>query len=88
MKKNMSDFMKYKEKEECYDAVNTVALKVNQKDPDMMSHVIMSIFKVASAEANVPSPPPTPPPSQALQLSPSSVPCIVITIFIIYFNIQ
>ena len=25
----------------------------------MMSHVIMSVFKVASAEANVPGPPPT-----------------------------
>ena len=36
MKKNMSDFMKYKEKEECYDAVNTVAMKVNHHDADMM----------------------------------------------------
>ena len=36
MKKNMSDFMKYKEKEECYDAVNTVAIKVNHHDADMM----------------------------------------------------
>ena len=88
MKKNMSDFMKYKEKEECYDAVKTVAMKVNHHDPDMMSHVIMSIFKVASAEANVPPPPPTPPPSEALQLTPSSALCIVITIFILYFNTQ
>ena len=64
MKKNMSNFMKYKEKEECYDAVNTVAMKVNHHDADMMSHVIMSMFKVASAEANVPLPPPTPAPSE------------------------
>ena len=63
MKKNMSDFMKYKEKEECYEALNTVAMKVNHHDPDMMSHVVMSMFKVASAEANVPPPPPTPAPS-------------------------
>ena len=81
MKKNMSDFMKYKEKEECYDAVQTVAMKVNHHDPDMMSHVIMSIFKVANAEANVPPPPPTPAPSQGLHLSPSTVLCIVIIIF-------
>ena len=60
MKKNMSDFMKYKEKEECYEAVKTVAMKVNHHDPDMMSHVIMSMFKVASAEANVPLPRPSP----------------------------
>ena len=81
MKKNMSDFMKYKEKEECYDAVQTVAMKVNHHDPDMMSHVIMSIFKVANAEANVPPPPPTPAPSQGLHRSPSTVLCIVIIIF-------
>ena len=41
---------------ECYDAVKTIADKINSRDPDMMSHVIMSVFKVASAEANVPVP--------------------------------
>ena len=82
MKKNMSDLMKYKEKEECYDAVQTVAQKVNRHDPDMMSHVIMSIFKVASAEANVPPPPPTPPPSEGFSLTPSTVLCILVIILV------
>ena len=41
---------------ECYDAVKTIADKINFRDADMMSHVIMSVFKVASAEANVPVP--------------------------------
>ena len=63
MKKNMSGFMLYKEKVECYDAVKTIADKINNRDADMMSHVIMSVFKVASAEANIPWTPPTEPPS-------------------------
>ena len=63
MKKNMSGFMLYKEKVECYGAVKTIADKINNRDADMMSHVIMSVFKVASAEANIPWSPPTSPPS-------------------------
>ena len=46
----------YCDQVECYDAVDTVARKINSRDPDMMSHVIMSIFKIAAAEANVPTP--------------------------------
>jgi len=54
MKKNMSDFMKWKEKEECFAALDSISTKVNAKDRDMMSHIILSMFKVAAAEANVP----------------------------------
>ena len=46
-------------KDECYGAVKTISDRINSRDPDMMSHVIMSVFKVASAEANVPGPRPT-----------------------------
>ena len=46
-------------KDECYGSVKTISDRINSRDPDMMSHVIMSVFKVASAEANVPGPPPT-----------------------------
>ena len=49
-------FNKSLKKVECYDAVKTIADKINSRDADMMSHVIMSVFKVASAEANVPVP--------------------------------
>ena len=45
--------------DECYGSVKTISDRINSRDPDMMSHVIMSVFKVASAEANVPGPPPT-----------------------------
>merc|ERR1712037_685812 len=43
MKKNMSDYMKW---------------KVNDRDADMRSHIVLSMFKVAAAEANVPEAPP------------------------------
>jgi len=57
MKKNMSDLMKYKEKEECFAAMSSIAGKVNERDADMRSHIVLSMFKVAAAEANVPEPP-------------------------------
>jgi len=59
LKKNMSDFMKWKEKDECYGALQSIASKVNNRDADMRSHVVLSMFKVAAAEANVPDPPPS-----------------------------
>lgn len=59
MKKNMSGFMLYKEKVECYDAVSTISFKINNGDSDMMSHVIMSVFKISLAEANIPWSPPS-----------------------------
>jgi len=59
MKKNMSDLMKYREKEECFEALESIAQKVNARDADMRSHIILSMFKVAAAEANVPDPPPS-----------------------------
>lgn len=58
MKKNMSDEMKYKEKGECFAALESIAQKVNERDADMRSHIVLSMFKVAAAEANVPEPPP------------------------------
>jgi len=58
MKKNMSDEMKYKEKAECFAALESIAQKVNERDADMRSHIVLSMFKVAAAEANVPEPPP------------------------------
>lgn len=57
-KKNMSDAMLYKEKVECFSALQSIAQKVNDRDPDMRSHIVLSMFKVAAAEANVPEPPP------------------------------
>jgi len=59
MKKNMSDEMKYKEKEECFAALESIAQKVNERDADMRSHIVLSMFKVAAAEANVPEPEPS-----------------------------
>jgi len=59
MKKNMSDEMKYKEKAECFAALESIAQKVNERDADMRSHIVLSMFKVAAAEANVPEPPPS-----------------------------
>lgn len=58
MKKNMSDYMKWKEKEECFAAFLSVSKKVNDRDADMRSHIVLSMFKVAAAEANVPEAPP------------------------------
>jgi len=60
LKKNMSDYMKWKEKDECFAALQSIAQKVNNKDADMRSHIVLSMFKVAAAEANVPDAPPSP----------------------------
>jgi len=57
MKKNMSDEMKYKEKVECFTALASISHKINERDADMRSHIVLSMFKVAAAEANVPEPP-------------------------------
>jgi len=57
MKKNMSDEMKYREKVECFAALESIAHKINERDADMRSHIVLSMFKVAAAEANVPEPP-------------------------------
>jgi hypothetical protein len=58
-KKNMSDYMKWKEKDECFSALESIAQKVNDRDADMRSHIVLSMFKVAAAEANVPDAPPS-----------------------------
>lgn len=60
LKKNMSDYMKWKEKDECFAALQSIAQKVNNRDADMRSHIVLSMFKVAAAEANVPDAPPSP----------------------------
>jgi len=57
LKKNMSDLMKWKEKDECFAALESISEKVNARDADMRSHIILSMFKVAAAEANVPPAP-------------------------------
>jgi len=57
MKKQMTDEMLWTEKEECSEAVASIAARINKEDADMRSHVVMSIFMVASAEANVPPEP-------------------------------
>jgi len=57
MKKNMSDEMKYREKVECFSALESISHKINERDADMRSHIVLSMFKVAAAEANVPEPP-------------------------------
>ena len=61
MKKQMTDPMLWDEKvaepgevtapqEECYEAVTSIAERINMGDPDMRSHVIMSIFMVGRPE--------------------------------------
>lgn len=87
MKKNMSDAMKYSEKEECYEAVANIADKINSRDVDMRSHVIMSMFKVAIAEANVPAPPPTLPPDiSASTTFPSRFMALLVTSLVMTSN--
>ena len=39
---------------ECMDALKTISDKINGKDADMRQHVVLSMFKVAAAEADVP----------------------------------
>lgn len=57
MKKQMADWMLWQEKGECFEAVQSIATRIHEEDADMRSHVVMSIFLVASAEANVPPEP-------------------------------
>merc|ERR1711899_611333 len=54
----MSDEMKYREKVECFSALESISYKINERDADMRSHIVLSMFKVAAAEANVPEAPP------------------------------
>jgi len=51
---NLTAFILNKEKEECYEALQNIERKIMSKDPDMRSHVILSMIKVAAAEADVP----------------------------------
>ena len=41
-------------KDECFEALQNIERKIMAKDPDMRSHVILSMIKVAAAEADVP----------------------------------
>ena len=45
--------------EECYEALESISRKINTNDADMRSHVILSMIKVAAAEADVPDLPPS-----------------------------
>jgi len=83
LKKNMSDFMKWKEKDECFGALESIASKVNEKDADMRSHVVLSMFKVAAAEANVPDPPP----SSSLRLGVSHT-AFISSFLLVYLQLQ
>ena len=40
--------------DECLDALEDISRKINTDDADMRSHVILSMVKVAAAEADVP----------------------------------
>jgi len=77
----MSDYMKWREKEECFEALESIAVKVNQRDADMRSHIVLSMFKVAHAEANVPAPPPSH--SLPLSVSPLLLPILLTAIFLL-----
>merc|ERR1719410_2837866 len=83
MKKNMADEMKYKEKVECFTALASIAHKINERDADMRSHIVLSMFKVAAAEANVPEPPASG--SPRLQAPPTHI--LFYTVFLT-FTIQ
>ena len=45
--------------EECFEALESISRKINTNDADMRSHVILSMIKVAAAEADVPELPPS-----------------------------
>ena len=51
--------MSFELQEECYEALESISRKINTNDADMRSHVILSMIKVAAAEADVPDPPPS-----------------------------
>jgi len=58
-KGNLTAELLNREKDECYDALKSISRKINRNDADMRSHVILSMIKVAAAEADVPDPPPS-----------------------------
>ena len=45
--------------DECFEALESISRKINTNDADMRSHVILSMVKVAAAEADVPDLPPS-----------------------------
>ena len=45
--------------DECFEALESISRKINNNDADMRSHVILSMIKVAAAEADVPDLPPS-----------------------------
>lgn len=58
-KGNLTAELLNREKEECYEALESISRKINTNDADMRSHVILSMIKVAAAEADVPPLPPS-----------------------------
>jgi len=53
-KGNLTAELLNKEKDECLAALTTISNKINGNDADMRQHVVLSMFKVAAAEADVP----------------------------------
>lgn len=53
-KGNLTAELLNREKMECLAALETISNKINGKDADMRQHVVLSMFKVAAAEADVP----------------------------------
>jgi hypothetical protein len=58
-KDNLTAELLNREKDECFEALESISHKINNNDADMRSHVILSMIKVAHAEADVPDAPPS-----------------------------
>jgi hypothetical protein len=56
-KGNLTAEILNREKDECFEALKSIEKKIMSKDADMRSHVILSMIKVAAAEADVPPQP-------------------------------
>ncbi len=59
--------------EECYEALESISRNINTNDADMRSHVILSMIKVAAAEADVPDLLPS-----GLPLGPKVTSCLIV----------
>ena len=79
--------------DECFEALQVISYKINNNDPDMRSHVVLSMIKVAAAEADIPPLPSSATSSSKLQQflfkgSCSSLKCCNWTnIIIVVFNV-
>ena len=70
--------------DECFDALQSISTKINTNDPDMRSHVVLSMIKVAAVEADVPPAPI----SEAVSLAiPKPAVTCLITLVIVFSQI-